>query len=452
VESTVSYQRFQGKMSGQGRYISLRKFTIYLIVLFIFFTFFQDLLLYFHKYDLSLIAKCDLFDEIIFSLIVFNVIFLCLSRSSVALTPIDIFIVCFLLYFLFLIIYQEVPLEFSIFSIRDTFYYVMFFYIFIQIGMSRKTISILVKWLFRLAWIQFVILLVQWALYVSETGSFFIEDAATGFMGPSGAHKLGYFSGTLLLAYTGLYRYKVVRNRVIFLVLMSTIVITSSRSAFLYLPVALSLLFLRDMWKSWKKFFIWFSLIFACLVAFFTYQMLADKATMDPVFLYHQQSKGKLSDGSYTRFGFLKYTWDVLSDNDAIVMGLGPGFYLSKTAKTLGSPSFRTLESDDLKIDTTKSQMALTFGEYGLLGCFIVLGFYLKLYIYAGRIIKIDYLDPFLYGMAFATRGMIIYFLMCTFSNNIFEIQQVAILPWLFGAFTVILKNKINNSSHISSN
>lgn len=74
-------------------------------------------------------------------------------------------------------------------------------------------------------------LLNQWAKFIVDTRSFFLEDDAVGLMGPSDSHKLGYFAGLLLGGYLGFCRERVYKSRLSLMILKAIVIISSTRAA-----------------------------------------------------------------------------------------------------------------------------------------------------------------------------------------------------------------------------
>jgi len=283
-------------------------------------------------------------------------------------------------------------------------------------------------------------LLVQWGLLFARTGAFLLADEAVGLMGPSGAHKLGYFAGTLLLAYLGFFRERVLRQKLLVASLAAIVIISSTRAALFYIPLAVTGLFWRDLWRHRRVRAYWVGTVLALSLMLWGYLKLPETggATLRPTTLYHQQMRGMLG-GRYTRIGFLRYTWNLLQGENSVPWGVGPGWYTSKTASRLGAPYHESLP---LGVDATLSQVTTILGEYGLVGSLLIALIYASLYRHVSRVSRRS-AHPYLRGISAATAGSLIFYAMSTFSNNVFEIQQVAIIPWLFGGGVVAIAGQL---------
>ncbi len=342
-------------------------------------------------------------------------------------------------YSLSVIWHRVAPLN-AVFGARDVIYPVLLFYVLTQLDFDDRCLKRVVRWVFRFASLQLLVLLLQWIWFYAQTGSLFIEDLGVGLMGPSGAHKLGYFSSILLLAYLGFLREGVYHRKLMILALFATVLISSTRAAIITIPIAVTLLFFRSIWKHRRLRWYWIGTLVALFLATQVFLLLPDtgRATLNVQTLYYQQTRNILN-GRYTRIGFLRYTWELLRANNSLLWGVGPGWYAGKTASRLGSPYFEALPQG---VDVTLSQVSLTLGEYGIVGVLIISFIHAKLYLYASRLCRRSP-DLYLRGVAAATMGSVIVYGISTLWNNLFEIQQVAIIPWLFGGSTLAIAYQV---------
>lgn len=424
----------------------------------IFYTLLQDITLYFTGSGFSFLSNMDLFDELILvGLTASWILRIFVYKKLYRKTPIDGIIFLFLIFYFFSAFLHQIPIPNTVFGIRDVLFFILLFYVLIQFTFKKEYFLKMIRGIFVIGYINLVVLFIQWGILIMKTSSFFLEDEATGLMGPSGAHKLGYFAGILLLSYVGFFKEGVFKNKLTIMALLIIIVLSSTRAVILYVPVALIILFWRDMFRDRR---VLLYLIGTFAILFFivqVYLLLPDtgSASLDPKVLYLQQSRETLGDFRYTRTGFLRLTGRYLQEADdsyALFWGLGPGWYASKTASRLGSPHFDSFQQLPVLVDPTISQIPILLGEYGLVGTLIVGLIFLKLYFAISNIHK-NSQDRYLRGFSLATKGSIIFYLMAAMSSNAFEIQQLSIIPWFLAGSSVAiyyqLKNEKSGANHL---
>ena len=412
------------------------KMPRFMFATFIFYTLFQDVTLYFTGSGFGLLSSIDLLDELLLIGLTINWGFRILVQNKpYRRTPIDWYIFVFGIYYFVVAIGLEVKLVNALLGFRDVIFYVLLFYAVIQLDFEIDFLRRIFTGLLWSVYIQTAVLILQWGFHAFTTGSFFLEDSAVALMGPQGAHKLGYWAGMLLLAYLGFYREHVFRQKLIILLLVFIIVISSTRAVLFYVPIAITVLFGRALWhRKYRQYWMYFLFLLGAILLGYLALPDTGQAPLDPQILYKQQLRGQetLQDGKtirYTRLGFLRYTTEILQANNLVAWGVGPGWYASKTASRLGSPYYEALPKE---INPEVSQLALTFGEYGVIGSILISSIYLRLYIYVIFLRKRKS-EPYWRGIATATSGTIIFSGLSTLSINLFEVQQVIMIPWLLG-------------------
>lgn len=420
--------------------VASMKYPAFMLAVLIAYISVQDTTLYLARSSSGAISSIgsalDLFDELILVCLTASwVLAMLVQHRRFRRTPLDALVLVFLIYYVFSGVINSVhPLN-LLFGIRDVFPYLLLFYALTQLDLPHDVFLQLFRLTLVVAFAHFAVLLAQWALFYARTGSLAIEDFGVGLMGPFGAHKLGYFAGALLMAYLGFYRERVFTNVLVPVALMLMVAISSTRAAMLYLPVVITLLFFRRIIGSRRILIAWFGALLVFVGVVFVYRVAYEGGTtLNPAFLYRQQMRTQIGD-RYTRIENMRYTWRLLEDEGATLTGVGPGWYISKTASRFGSPYFERIPEE---LSPPLTQIAITLGEYGVVGSLLIVAFYLRMLLMAVRITSKPH-SQLLRGFAAATIGSTLFCGLATVSNNVFELQQVIVIPWLVAGSTVAL-------------
>jgi hypothetical protein len=259
-------------------------------------------------------------------------------------------------------------------------------------------------------------------------------------MGISGAHKLGYFAGLLLVnsiarAITGL------RTKWYwFIILTLTIFITSARAVYYMIPISLLIVYGRQIFSNPRNLvrILLASVLFIGMVLIYINLPITRSATLDIRKIYTQQF-GTQDAGTLRRVGFLEYSWETLTAHN-IILGTGPGTYVSKTPTRLGSELFTKFRNDFPFKNSfnTGSQISLTIVEYGFLGTSLIILVYLTIFLTATRWAR-RYKTSLIKYLSSGTQLMVVMTAMSMASINIFELQEVIFVLWyIFGVFVVM--------------
>lgn len=409
----------------------------YALVFLIIWNFFQNLV----RYLPGFIQNADLLDELLLVALTIRWILPVLAgKRSIRRTPLDIPFLFFLLFYVFSVFINGVPLSHAIFGFRDVFQFVLLFYILVQIDFGQELLLRGINWIFLIAAANFAVLFIQVAVFFARTGILFIEDDATGLMGISGAHKLGYFAGFLLVTYIARYSANLKVRWYWFFILVMIIVFTSPRAVYFAVPISILIVYARQLIKNPRliKRIAVAGLVFVGFVLVYVNLPITQSATINIKTIYRQQF-GTQDAGTLRRVGFLEYSWETLQNNN-ILIGTGPGTYVSKTPSRLGS-SLYTKFQQDFPFDNsfnTGSQISLTIVEYGILGTLLILFVYLVMFLSSYRLSRKSN-DPSILFLSYATQGMVVMTMLSMVSINIFELQEVVFVLWyVFGVMIAL--------------
>ena len=128
---------------------------------------------------------------------------------------------------------------------------------------------------------------------------------------------------------------------------------------------------------------------------------------------------------------------------------MGPGWYVSKTASTLGSPLYDEYKRDfPFKNSFSRgSQLSLTITEYGIIGTSLIFLVYILVFISLQK--KTKRLKPHIaHGLTLSAIGALMAYLAGIGTNPIFEVQQISLTVWFFITVGFAYKN-IDMDKHI---
>jgi len=386
----------------------------------------------------GVVQGADLLDEVLLVAVTLQwTLPILIGRRSLKRTPLDALVLLFMAFYVVSCAFNRVPVVNGAFAFRDTFQYLLLFYAIVNLRFPDHVLRKCMKIVFALAAANFVALLLQLAVFYASTGVLFIEDDAVGLMGVSGAHKLGYFAAMLIMVKAAevLADKKLQRGWLVVLALI--VVLSSTRALLFWLPMSLLVLFSRRILTSPRLTLKFISVAgaFVGLMLLYVSLPMTQSATLNPTTLVRQQAISGEEGTSMQRIAFLIYSWSTLTEHN-MLLGTGPGSYVSKTAFTLGSPLF-TKYRDDFPWENsfrTGTQVSVTIVEYGILGSLLISLIYLRAYLFAGMVGR-QQRNRNLKSTAFSVRGMIVLLMFSLWSNNMFELQVVMFLPWLlFGS------------------
>lgn len=422
------------------------KLSLFLLIIF---TFIQDLFL--HLPLPGLLQNIDLLDEFLLVGLTLNwVLKIALYKRPFIRTPIDIPFLLFIIFTFFSAIINSVhPLN-VLFAFRDTFQYVLLFYAIIQLRVPTSFLNKLARLFWFFLYSNFIVLLLQMFVSFLKTGDIFLEDFASGIMGPNGAHKLGYFAGVMLLIGIGT-KWSGIRNDYKHIVIPMLIIAFTSTRALYYLMPLLLILFVIS--QSLKPKHILYALLGIIFFVGAVYAFLLSPLTTPVAYKLEPIVQAQLAISeerpSAGRIGFFLYSWEQLKSHASPLIGVGPGWYVSKTASTLGSPLYSEFQQDfPFKNSFSRgSQLSLTVTEYGIIGTSLIFLLYIVVFIFLQK--KTKRLKPHIaHGWTLSAIGALMAYLAGMGTNPIFEVQQISITVWFFITFGFTYKN-INTDNQI---
>ena len=314
----------------------------------------------------------------------------------------------------------------SVISLRDTFQYLLFFWIlffFFSFKEYKKTFNLIIGLLL----IQVPFILYQ---YIVMTGT---VDRFGGTMGQSGSHILSLSMGIGAIYFVAKWIYSG-KIRYIFMIMLAVIIIlfASYRTMMLMLPF-LSILFFYKLFQLGRRRSILIAITFSLLVVSIksVLWIFGFNYTLVPKTLVYQQTLPAAG-----RIMLLSYTTNLILEKPyTIIWGIGPGYYVSKTAKNLvDSPYSRELSDIINPAARYSMQYPITLGETGLIGLVLIIVLFIRIFlkIYRGYNGLAEEYKPIL----LTTLMSIVLYLGCGVSGNVFEWQESSLILWFFIAYS----------------
>ncbi len=422
---------------------------------------------FFSQFQQVLPKNIDLLDEIILLVLTFYWIGrIILGNAKFKRTPFDFVLILFLVYVLISSLLNSFSPFISLLAIRDTFQYLLLFYILVQLDIIEKDLILLFKIAFISALLQFVVIIIQLSSYYLQTGSLFLEDLADGTFGLQGSHKLGYFMGMMIITSFVLYLSRREFKFLLFtLIFCITLVITSSRGAYFLTGGTLLFLFSGHFFKSVLNFVrviykghlfksrrnivpALLILIFLGVTIFFFNQISTGTfAMINPETLISQQLG--LTPGTGRRIGLTYFSYNLLRNSEYPLIGISPG-NLSKTS--LYFPQSEIAEeieslSRDTEYTLVLNQLSTTLLEYGFIGCPFIILIFVGIYNINRRIYR-KKRNPLLNNWSFIFKGVFLIYFLGVLAEKVFEIQELSFYFWfLFSAIYLIDKNNGKDQS-----
>ena len=329
-------------------------------------------------------------------------------------------------------------------GLRTFLQFVLFYYAIAQLEFEEKFLKKMVILYLILAMIQTPIS--AYNFLFSEVFQEVLGDATTGTL-QGGTNLLAHYEGMMMCIALGLIKF-VPKKRFIYILLfvwyMLSFFTASGRAALYIFPFAALFVTNQDIKEAIdfiKSYFILF-LILAVAFTFFIFSGIKHKYYYDTkealsLSALYEQS---LTEERYTgRTYAFTIAWESLKEEAvSVLLGVGPGMFLSNTGKFFEVPLFQKYNLESLKYGYGEEDKLLLpadipvlLTEFGFLGLF-AFGFILfKIYQNVKEGIK-SFDDPFWKGISAGTIGMLLIITVVALGERTYETIYMQFLLWFF--------------------
>lgn len=365
-------------------------------------------------------------DEIIlFGLVLFLAARMVRARSWRR-TPIDIFVLFFIIWGLGSSVVNSVPPLNVVLGFRSILQYVLLYYVLVNLSFEEKYLKFLVILILSIGLIQVPFSIYEF-LVTGRAG-----DTAFGTLGTGGTGNLGHLLTMLMAVLLGLARFDIARRSrylAMFFALMVPLVFASAKFSY-YAAVVIFLWMARGSLKTLMAIF-----LVSCLLAgtvYLTSHVLSGEETTQllPEYLLTRQASTR-----YDQYGI---TWEIIKDyapNPAI--GLGPGAYVSSAGWYFNARFYQLyMEKRGLlgsNIEAGLADIATVGAEYGLIGLAFFLAILIALY-QMGRHVYAHVTGNFWKGVTFGFQGTVLFFGLGAIPGQAWQSQPVAMTFWVLAA------------------
>lgn len=404
---------------------------------------FQHLL----THDLGLIPRAGTWlDEGILLLLLIRMIFVVIRRNKWFRTPVEPLFWAFLSLGIVSSLANRVQPVHAVLGLRSLLQYIVFFYIVLNSGFKEIDLKIFVQILFTIVLLQVPVAFAQFL----RTRSAFEPDRVYGTLALGWGNHLGLYLAAFVCLFLGIYRITKTRRYLIASLLSGFgMVLTSSRAALWFLLPCLLFMFGRELLARPALFARVISILVVIAVSIGVYYaekpggLEAGLQEIKPDQLFREQMDIYYSPG---RIRYLIIGWELLwTEAASPLIGVGPSRFSSGAGDYLRAP---LLERVTYGAYSTKipSQIVAIGVEYGMLGLIIAVGMYFVLIVQNEWLFR-SLSDPFWKGIALGMRGLLILALLGAWTENIWEVQPFAYIPWFFASAT-FLKNSFKERGH----
>jgi len=443
----------------------------YLIYTILMLSMFQYIFRYFipiNSLDIIFSQLDDIFLFILFSLMLFD---LSLKQENFFLlkTPLNIFLILIFLIMLYSFILNASPIFNLILTLKNyLLVFVLYYFIVYSIKIEIIDILKIVKFLFILSSIQFISQIFEF-IFVYNTGTL-NDDSLMGTF--SGANNLGYALFMPIFLLLTLYINKMQYYMRYLYILLISLFATFAEFAIISVPFFFILYRIRTILKiqNLKKII---SMILTILIIFGIISIFNPQRTsgsnsifriFSPEFLVYKLTVSEFDvySGS-ARMLWFPITLERLNDRKLAAspwIGMGPGMYASfaafKTMPYTNKSIYNAFGQIEKGLDpNVDSQLIPIWGEFGYIGLFIFLLFYLYLAKYYYKISKKTN-DIFIKSLNITASASSLYLILGMYVNHILETQTIMTIYVLIIALaqksyqlerTTIAKNNLNTNT-----
>lgn len=373
--------------------------------------------------------EIELLDEMIIALLTFLLLIIILSmlrEISLSLFPYLGLFGLISAHFIISAFINSRPIIIGIISLRDVFQYLPFFWI-LLFFFDLEEYNKIFKLIIALLLIQIPFVLYQ---YLTAPG---MVDLYGGTMGHSGSHILSLSMGIGAIYFLAKWIRSGEIHYILGVILIGVVILLASyRTMILLFPLLIVLSFSK-LFQLGRKRSIFIAAILVLLIVSIenVLNLFGISYTLKLEALIHQQSSRKAG-----RFLLLSYTQNlILRNRYTFLWGIGPGYYVSKTARNLvDSPYSRGLGSIINPSQKASMQYPITLGETGVIGLGLIIGLFIWIFykIYRDYNKVEDEYKPILLTTLMA---MVLY-LGSGVSGNIFEWQVPSLILWFLIAYS----------------
>jgi len=389
-------------------------------------------------------------DEFILIFLAVSVATYIIIRKRFRRTPIDVYLLGFVLVGIFSAIVNRTPYVVAIWQLRALLQYAIIFYAIVLLHFKESFLKKIIMTLVLIALFQIPVGVGQF-IYGFDVNRYSYWDVTKGTMGSSGANIVGIFLITPIVFVIALIicrRKKIRKLFVILLGLFIPFVLCSSRFSYYILPLIILFVF-RHKFFTKPKFILQIVMIGLILIGgIFLYvreMQVGIKESLGIEQLYKDQLDIRRGSG---RLLFYRPAINILHKYSfSPFIGLGPGMFSSSTGYRFEELSYARLIDNifgqrklglDMYVD---SQIIATGVEFGYIGLFIFVLLILQFYRIARKVF-ISTPDPYWKAVAAAAMAADIVFITSSVVTNAWETHALSFWVWtLSGILLVIGRN-----------
>lgn len=287
----------------------------------------------------------------------------------------------------------------------------------------------LLTFVWRLAWIQVVVVALQWPILYAAGYFTAIPpvDWFAGTFGKGAAHILGIWIGMLTLTAIALWIHGVISRWQALLAVTAFLFVLisgSTRQMYVILPAAIGVVVAVSPLRVASRALL-IVLVPVLLIGFFRVYSVATQMSFSVENLVIKQQQN-------TRLAFYTYSWGVARDRDALWWGLGPGSYASTAGLRFGAPQAK-IAAERFSYDAnmvSATQWPVLFVEMGLAGIALILALFGAL---GWRMLRISRRsrEPLTRALSLAGFGALLVMMATGFGSRSLEYQLPSLHLWL---------------------
>ena len=380
-------------------------------------------------------------DDLVLIVVILSIISrILIYRESIPKNPVNLPFLLLITWGFFSAIVNMINISAAVQGLRVLIEPFAFYYSILFLCRKEDTYKPLLLVFFILSVIQLPIQLIQLNKYYGIS-----PDLITGSLGTGFANTLGYFQSISLFLSIGLYHQrKSVGSGLLILLFIISIVLSSARFLFFFLPVAIFIIHrpIKSVIKNNKNIIQLFIFLSIIVLILFTSIYVFEGKVWSRSLTYWLNLKRLIrvqfnTEENMGRIGYFFELFDQLSDF-RLLTGLGPLMWGSKPASFDYSPLYRKVVSGNLT-NTIPSQFIVVIGEYGLIGVLLYMVIFIRIYLSNKNKTLIYYLE-YKRILGFALNGALLLFIVGASIQNLWFNQVTSYYFWVVVA-GVLSKN-----------